>query len=126
VIALGTSPVTIAGLRQGLVQLRGRPAVTGRSWWESFTAGIGDVVQVRSRSNAVGDPIADADRALAAGDVARAIALVEKLPLDANRGAIGWVQSARRYQAGIRGLSALEEAALGQAPAAVLPIAPTS
>ena len=128
VIALGAAPVTIAGLRQGLVQLRGKPAATaaGRSWWESFTAGIGDIIQVRSRSGANDDPIVEADRALIAGDIARAIAQVEKLPADTTRGTTGWLQSARRYQAGIRGLGALEETALSQAPTAVLPVAPTS
>lgn len=123
VIALGTAPVTPASLRTGLTQLRSRPAAADRNWWQSFTASLANVVQVRDRAGTPADPVADADRALAAGDVGRALATLERLPLAGNGSAVAWVQAARRYQAGLRGLSALEEAALAQVAAPTLPLA---
>jgi len=115
VAALTTAPVSLAGLRSGLARLRGGTAASG-SWWDNLTAGLADIVTVRNRAPGGGDALSQADAALAAGDVARAVALVEREPVSAARDS--WLAPARRLRAGLAGLAVLEEAAVAVRPAA--------
>lgn len=121
VVALGSAPVTPATLRAGLARLRGTAPAPDAGWWGRLTAGLASVVEVRERSDVrADDPLARADAALAAGDVASAVAAVERLPR--GPGATAWLASARRLQAGWRALATLEEAALTLRPVAALPL----
>lgn len=115
VVALTVAPVTIGSLRGGLAQVRGRAPATGGDWWDSLTAGLSDIVTVRSRTTATGDPLSQADAALAGGDLGRAVALVERQP--ASPAQAGWLASARRLRAGLAGLASLEEGAVAARPA---------
>lgn len=114
VAALTAAPVTTAGLRAGLMRLRGVPA-TGGGWWSDLRAGLAGIVTVRDRGSDGGDVLAQADAALAAGDVARAVAAIERLPASPARDA--WLASARRLRAGLVGLASLEDMAVATRPA---------
>ena len=117
VAALTAAPVTTAGLRAGLARLRSGTAATGGGWWADLRSGLADIVSVRDRSAGGGDVLAQADAALAAGDVVRAVTLVEQQPASVGRDA--WLASARRLRAGLLGLASLEDTAVATRP--VLP-----
>ncbi len=114
VAALTAAPVTTAALRAGLARLHGGAAANS-GWWGAFTAGLADIVTVRNRAPGGGDALVQADAALAAGDVTRAVALIERQPVSAARDA--WLAPARRLRAGLAGLAVLDEAALAARPA---------
>jgi uncharacterized coiled-coil protein SlyX len=127
VAALGAAPVTVASLRAGLALLR--PALTGasaapgatRGWWTSFRDGLAGIV-VRPAAAANGtDPAGRLDRAdrdLVAGDVAAAAAEIAALPPALRIRATAWLAAAERYQAGWRGVAALEMLLLDPLPPA--------
>ena len=115
VIAVTGAPVTLAGLRAGLGRLRGSVTTNSATgWWSELTAGLSDIVTVRDRGTTSGDPLAQADAALVAGDLPRAVALVERRPASAARD--GWLASARRLRNGLAGLASLEDAAVATRP----------
>ncbi len=114
VLAATGAPVTLAGLRTGLTRLRGQVPVAERGWWDSLTAGLADIVTVRSGGETDSDPLARADAALAAGDLGRAVALVEARPVSPARDA--WLASARRLRGALAGLGALEDSAVATRP----------
>lgn len=116
VAALTASPVTAAGLRAGLARLRASPVADG-GWWNNLRAGLAGIVTVRDRDSGSGEPLAQADAALAAGDVARAVAAVERTAVTPAREA--WLASARRLRAGMAGVASLEDTAVATRP--VLP-----
>ncbi len=115
VAALGAAPVTVSTLRAGLSALRpaltaGSPAGVARGWWAALREGISGII-VRSGPSTSADPTARvdrADRALAAGDVAAAVAEVAALPVPLRQRAAAWLAAADRYQAGWRSLGALD------------------
>ena len=118
VAALIAAPVTPATLRAALPRLRGGTTASGSTgWWGNLTASLSSIVTVRDRSSGGGDALAQADAALAAGDVARAVAAVERQPASPARDA--WLASARRLRAGMAGLASLEDTAVATRP--VLP-----
>ena len=117
VAALGAAPVTLAGLRSGLLALR--PALTGtatgaagsgRDWWSGFRDAVTGIVVSPSPATGGNSVTTRIDRALAdltAGDVTAAVAEVDALPAS-RRPAAAWRNAAERYQAGWRAMTALE------------------
>lgn len=115
VVAVTVAPVTLAGLRTGLARMRDTTAAPGTGWWNELTAGLSDIVTVRDRGTTTGDPLAQADAALAAGDLPRAVMLVERRPVTPTRET--WLAAARRLRAGLSGLASLEDTAVATRPA---------
>lgn len=109
VAGLAAAPMTPAALRAGLVRLRGTGA-TGGGWWADLRANLSDIVSVRDRETGSGDFVAEADTALAHGDIGRAITVVEARPAGVARDA--WLTNARRLRAAYAGLATLEDAAV--------------
>lgn len=117
-LALGRAPVTSGRLKQELDRLSPvieRAALDDANWWDSLRQGLASVVAVRRAGEPGMDPssrLRFASHQLAAGNVSAAIAAMSSLPLDAQRTAAAWFVAARRYQAGMQALEALEIAAL--------------
>lgn len=125
VAALGAAPVTPTSLRAGLALLRpelaGATTATGadRGWWDSLRAGLAGIVVRSAPAAAATDPAARLDRAdrdLVAGDVAGASAELGALPPALKARATAWLAAADRYQAGWRGMTALETLLLDPLP----------
>ncbi|UAJ10887.1 hypothetical protein [Polymorphobacter megasporae] len=127
VTVLGSNPVTLPGLRSGLEQLR--PALGAaittvpQSWWDGFRDSLAGVV-VRPGTASTGNP-ARVDRAaaaLAAGNVTAAAAEINALPAAQRSKAQSWLAAADRYDAGWRGMAALETLLLDPSPASTLAV----
>nr|WP_295662394.1 hypothetical protein [Polymorphobacter sp.] len=121
VAALGAAPVTLAALRTGLEQLRpslgATTAAVPQSWWDGFRDSLAGIV-VRPTASGTATP-ARVDRAaaaLAAGNVTIAAAEISAFPLGQRSKAQAWLTAADRYQAGWRGMAALETVLLDPSP----------
>ncbi|MEX6723833.1 hypothetical protein [Parapedomonas caeni] len=100
----------------------GTPAGGGSSsWWDETKAALTGLVQVRragepaggsSGGASAGDALVRADRQLAAGDLAGAIASVQSLPAPARTRAAAWLAQAQAHLAAVSALARLETAAL--------------
>ncbi len=125
VAALGAAPVTLAQLRGGLEQLRPALGATSvaasRGWWEGFRDGLAGIV-VRPATPGAGNGADRAGAALAAGNVAAAVAEINALPAAQRAKAQAWLAAAERYQVGWRGMAALETMLLEPPPSAPLAI----
>lgn len=128
IVALGATPVTVAGLRASLAALR--PVITGsatpttgaRGWWETLRDGLTGVVVRAAPSATATDPAARVDRAdrdLAAGDVAGAVVEINALPVATRGRATAWLAAANRYLAGWRALAVLDTMLLDPLPPSV-------
>lgn len=135
VIALGQQPVTLRRLQRDFARLRpalvgsGEDSTRARSWWEEFKEGLAGIVSVRRTGAPVAatDPAARVDQAarqLASGDVAGAITSVSHLPPSSRQLAADWLDNARRFVAGARGLAQLETMTLTAPPPVAAPVAP--
>jgi hypothetical protein len=110
-----TAP-TLDTLRRRFAQLRptllaGEPS--GDGWWDRLVAGIADVVTVRrsigdANSRRVADMVARLDR----GDVAGALVLLRRMPVDSQRAARDWRIDADAYASARDALQQLEAAVL--------------
>lgn len=125
VVALGANPVTLTQLRSGLDQLRpalgAATAATSQGWWAGFRDSLAGIV-VRPAGANSGTGVDRATAALAAGNVASAAAEIGALPAAQRAKAQTWLAAADRYQAGWRGLAALETMLLDPPPSAPLAI----
>lgn len=118
---LGAAPVTLAGLRSGLDQLRpslgAAATAVPQSWWDGFRDSLAGIV-VRPTPSGTGTParIDRATAALAAANVAAAEAEIAALPAAQRSKAQAWLTAADRYQAGWRGMATLETMLLDPTP----------
>ena len=115
VIAAARQPVTLAQLQSELEtlgpQLLGAPP--DQSWWTSFREELGGLIVIRRADTPSTEPSQRLDRAkrwLQAGEVAAAIAEVQRMP--GNAYAADWVTKARRYALAHQALDLIETAAL--------------
>lgn len=115
IIAAARQPVTLAQLQSELetlgTELTGAPP--DQSWWGALRDELGSLIVVRSAETPSADPgqrLARAKRSLQAGEVAAAIAEVQRMP-GRDHGA-DWVARARRYALAHQALDLIETAAL--------------
>ena len=122
IIALGRAPVTLGQLRLGLAKVHRAGLVADDDWWGQFKAQMSGLIEVRrGDENGLGGAdarLAAAERRLLLGDVAGALAQMERLPPVAVRRASGWMREARRYASALQGVEMLEGATLLPATAA--------
>jgi hypothetical protein len=115
IIAAAREPVTLAQLQSELEalgpQLEGAPP--DQSWWGAFRDEIGSLIVVRRADTPSAEPSQRLDRAkrsLQAGEVAAAVAEVQRMPGHDYAG--DWVMRARRYALAHQALDLIETAAL--------------
>jgi hypothetical protein len=115
IIAAARQPVTLTQLEAELERLG--PQLTGappdQSWWGAFTSELGSLIVVRRADTPSTEPSQRLERAkrwLQAGEVASAVAEVQRMP-GHDHGA-DWVARARRYAVAHQALDAIETAAL--------------
>jgi hypothetical protein len=115
IIAAGRQPVTLTQLQAELEalgpQLMGAPP--NQSWWGAFRSELGSLIVVRRAETPSSEPVERLERAkrwLQAGEVAAAVAEVQRMP-GQDHGA-DWVVKARRYAVAHQALDAIETAAL--------------
>jgi hypothetical protein len=115
IIAAGRQPVTLAQLQGELErlgpQLMGAPP--NQSWWGAVQSELGSLIVVRRADTPSSEPVERFDRAkrwLQAGEVAAAVAEVQRMP-GQDYGA-DWVVRARRFAVAHQALDAIETAAL--------------
>jgi hypothetical protein len=115
IIAAAREPVTLAQLESELDtlgdQLMGAPP--GQSWWGAFRDEVGSLIVVRRAETPSAEPSQRLDRAkrwLQAGEVASAVAEVQRMP--GRDYAADWVTRARRYAIAHQALDLIETAAL--------------
>jgi hypothetical protein len=115
IIAAGRQPVTLTQLQGELErlgpQLMGAPP--DQSWWGAVRSELGSLIVVRRADTPSSEPSERFDRArrwLQAGEVAAAVAEVQRMP-GQDYGA-DWVVKARRYAIAHQALDAIETAAL--------------
>lgn len=91
------------------------------SWWDDAKAALAGLVQVRRAGEpagvaaggaSAGDALVRADRQLATGDLAGAIATIQALPAPARTRAADWLAQAQAHLAAVSALARLETAAL--------------
>lgn len=116
IIALGRAPVTLGQLRQGLAKVQQVGLVAEEDWWGQLKAQMSSLIEIR-RGDEYGMGGADArlaiaQRRLAGGDVAGALAQMERLPPVAVRRARQWMNDARRHATGLQAVDSLESATL--------------
>ena len=124
IAAAGRQPVTLAALRDDFARLQ--PGLvadgSGQGWWAALRREIGSVVAVQRTDAATAiAPSVRIDRAarhLESGNLAAAIATIERLP-GASGATAGWLAKARRLQAALSAVDQLEAEAF--APTAPLP-----
>lgn len=115
VIAAARQPVTLQELQDGLQAVAPRLIGPGpqESWWSRVRAELGSLIIVRREgtpSPVPSERVRRAERWLEAGEVAPALAEVQRLP--GHDVAREWVLDARRYVMARRALDAIETAAL--------------
>lgn len=115
IVAAARQPVTLTQLQGELdrlgPQLMGAPP--NQSWWGAFRDELGSLIVVRHADTPSSEPSERLDRAkrwLDAGEVAAAVAEVQRMP-GRDYGA-DWVLRARRYAVAHQALDAVETAAL--------------
>ena len=115
IIAAAREPVTLAQLQSELDaledQLIGAPP--NQSWWGAFRDELGSLIVVRRAETPSAEPSQRFDRAvrwLQAGEVASAVAEVQRMP--GRDYAADWVMRARRYALAHQALDLIETAAL--------------
>lgn len=115
IIAAARAPVTLAQLQSELdglgPQLMGAPP--DQSWWTTFRQELGSLVVIRHADTPSTEPSQRLDRAkrwLEAGEVAAAVAEVQRMP--GHDYAADWVMKARRYALAHQALDLIETAAL--------------
>lgn len=130
IAAAARQPATLAQLRTDFARLK--PTIEGSAtdaanigWWESFKHQVASIVQVRRADTPVAaDPgvrLTSAQRKLEAGDLAGAIAIVERLP--ASRAVtLDWLSRARKHAAATATLDRLEAEVFAPAAAAPAPM----
>ncbi|MEA3013683.1 MAG: hypothetical protein QOD42_2228 [Sphingomonadales bacterium] len=132
IIAAGRQPVTLTQLQGELErlgpQLMGAPP--NQSWWGAVQSELGSLIVVRRADTPSSEPVERFDRAkrwLQAGEVAAAVAEVQRMP--GQEYGADWVARARRFAIAHQALDAIETAALLEphAPAQPPPpqVAPT-
>jgi hypothetical protein len=124
IIAAAREPVTLAQLQSELEalgpQLMGAPP--NQSWWGAFRDELGSLVVVRRADTPSAEPSQRLERAkrwLQAGEVASAVAEVQRMP-GRDHGA-DWVIRARRYAIAHQALDMIETAALLEPHAPPMP-----
>jgi len=131
VILAARDPVTLQELQGGLQQLG--PLLTGagpnQSWWGAFRGELGSLITVRREgtpSPVPAERLARATRWLESGEVAPALAEVQRMP--GAEHAQDWVMRARRYVSARRALDTIETAALlePRAPQQAAPARPAT
>jgi hypothetical protein len=127
IIAAGRQPVTLAQLQTELdalgPQLMGAPP--NQSWWGAVRNELGSLIVIRSADTPSSEPSERLERAkrwLQAGEVAAAIAEVQRMP-GQEHGA-EWVVKARRYSSVHVALDKIENAALLEPHAPAQPAQP--
>jgi hypothetical protein len=115
IIAAAREPVTLAQLQSELEtlgpQLMGAPP--NQSWWGAFRDELGGLIVVRRAETPSAEPsqrFERAERWLQAGEVASAVAEVQRMP--GRDYAADWVMRARRYSLAHQALDLIETAAL--------------
>ena len=115
VIAAARQPITLAQLQSELEtlgpQLVGAPP--DQSWWTTFREELGSLIVIRRADTPSTEPSQRLDRAkrwLQAGEVAAAIAEVQRMP--GHDYGTDWVTKARRYALAHQALDLIETAAL--------------
>lgn len=115
IIMAARQPVTLQELQGDLDRLG--PVLMGagpnQSWWGAFRGELGSLITIRRANTPSAEPserLARAKRWLEAGEVASAIAEVQRMPGRDNAG--DWVAKARRYTIARWALDAIETAAL--------------
>jgi len=115
IIMAARDPVTLQELQGGLQQLG--PLLIGagpnQSWWGAFRGELGSLITVRREgtpSPVPAERLARATRWLESGEVAPALAEVQRMP--GAEHAQPWVIRARRYVSARRALDTIETAAL--------------
>ena len=115
IIAAARQPVTLTQLQADLdalgPQLMGAPP--NQSWWGAFRDELGSLIVVRRTETPSAEPSQRLERAkrwLQAGEVATAIAEVQRMP--GHDYAADWVLRARRYALAHQALDIIETAAL--------------
>jgi hypothetical protein len=126
VAALGTNPVTLDALRDGLDKIRpalGATATTAsQGWWAGFRDSLAGIVVRPNADHGTTARIDRAAAALAGGNVATAAAEINALPVALRSRAHSWLDAAGRYQAGWRGIGALEAMMLDPSPVSASPV----
>jgi hypothetical protein len=115
VILAAREPVTLQELQGGLQQLGPQLIGAGpsQSWWGAFRGELGSLITVRREgtpSPVPAERLARATRWLESGEVAPALAEVQRMP--GAEHAADWVLRARRFVGARRALDAIETAAL--------------
>jgi len=115
IIAAGRQPVTLAQLQGELdalgPQLMGAPP--NQSWWGAMRNEIGSLIVIRRADTPSSEPSERLERAkrwLQAGEVAAAVAEVQRMP--GQEYGAEWVVKARRFAVAHQALDAIETAAL--------------
>ena len=115
VIAAARQPITLAQLQSELdglgTQLMGSPP--DQNWWTTFREELGSLIVIRRADTPSTEPSQRFDRAkrwLEAGEVAAAVAEVQRMP--GHDYAADWVLKARRYALAHQALDLIETAAL--------------
>jgi hypothetical protein len=115
IIAAGRQPVTLTQLQGELErlgpQLMGAPP--NQSWWGAVRSELGSLIVVRRADTPSSEPVERFDRAkrwLQAGEVAAAVAEVQRMP--GQEYGAEWVVRARRFAIAHQALDAIETAAL--------------
>ena len=115
IIAAAHQPITLAQLQSELdglgPQLMGSPP--DQSWWTTFREELGSLIVIRRADTPSTEPSQRFDRAkrwLVAGEVAAAVAEVQRMP--GHDYAADWVLKARRYALAHQALDLIETAAL--------------
>jgi hypothetical protein len=128
IILAARDPVTLQELQGGLQGLGPQLIGAGpnQSWWGAFRGELGSLITVRREgtpSPVPAERLARATRWLESGEVAPALAEVQRMP--GSEHALDWVARARRYVSARRALDTIETAALleprVQAPARPAP-----
>jgi hypothetical protein len=115
IIGSAREPVTLQELQDGLAQTGPQLIGAGpqQSWWGAVRAEFGNLITVRREGTPSPEPaerLARAQRWLEVGEVAPALAEVQRLP--GRDYAADWVVRARRYVGARRALDTIETAAL--------------
>jgi hypothetical protein len=115
IVALGTAPVTPAGLQRDLkamsAGLSGRPAAGARvSWWDALTGTISAAIAPSSAGAGPQGPVDSANALMARGDVAGAASQLRRLPGPHPAALTNWLAAVDRWQAGSAALATLETA----------------